>query len=62
MNNETNSNNQQASNNPSNGNFLRAMIKIANPEWSPEQIEAEFQRKMSAPDEEDNSGCEVCSG
>lgn len=26
--------------------FVRATIKIANPDWTPEQIEAELQRKM----------------
>lgn len=44
-----------------NGNFIKAMIKISNPTWTPEQIEAEFQRKLKeVNDNPDN--CEMCSG
>ena len=31
-----------------NGAFLKSLIKINNPDWTMEQIEAEFQRKMNA--------------
>lgn len=42
--------------------FVRASIKIAHPDWSPEQIEAELQQKMHELQNPDNSGdCEFCS-
>ena len=31
---------------PPNSNFIKSLIKIANPEWTPEQIEAEAQKKI----------------
>ena len=43
-------------------NFIKSLIKIANPEWSQEQIEAEAQKKlaeMSNATNDDN--CEFCS-
>ncbi len=45
-----------------NSNFIKSMIKIANPEWTSEQIDAEVQRKlieMANPESDDN--CEFCS-
>lgn len=45
-----------------NSNFIRSMIKIANPDWTAEQIDAEVQRKlteMANPANDDN--CEFCS-
>ena len=45
-----------------NSNFIKAMIKIANPDWSAEQIEAEAQKKLQEamnPTADDN--CEFCS-
>ena len=44
-------------------NFIRAMIKIANPGWTPEQIEAELQIKIAKMnDPNSDEGCEMCSG
>lgn len=45
-----------------NGAFLKSLIKINNPDWTTEQIEAEFQRKMNAMESDDNGTCEACSG
>ncbi|MBK9190523.1 MAG: hypothetical protein IPM77_02930 [Crocinitomicaceae bacterium] len=45
-----------------NGAFLKSLIKINNPDWTIEQIEAEFQRKMNAIESDDNGTCEACSG
>lgn len=45
-----------------NSNFIKSLIKIANPDWSLEQIEAEAQKKlaeMANPMSDDN--CEFCS-
>lgn len=47
---------------PPNSNFIKSLIKIANPEWSAEQIEAEAQKKlfeMANSPSDDN--CEYCS-
>lgn len=47
---------------PPNSNFIKSLIKIANPEWSTEQIEAEAQKRMvemANPSNDDN--CEFCS-
>ncbi|MBI3520225.1 MAG: hypothetical protein HY062_12840 [Bacteroidetes bacterium] len=47
---------------PVNSNFIRSMIRIANPEWTAEQIDAEVQRKlaeMANPESDDH--CEFCS-
>ncbi|MBI3500988.1 MAG: hypothetical protein HY063_04275 [Bacteroidetes bacterium] len=45
------------------GAFLRSLIKINHPDWTAEQIEAEFQRQMKAKDNEQDDGyCEACSG
>lgn len=43
--------------------FIRATIKIAHPEWTPEQIEAELQQKIHELQNPANSGadCEFCS-
>lgn len=43
-----------------NSNFIKAMIKIANPDWSPEQIEAEAQKKLQETVNGDDN-CEFCS-
>ena len=46
---------------PSEG-FVRATIKIAHPDWSPEQIESELKKKMWEIQNPDNEGgCEFCS-
>lgn len=45
-----------------NGAFLKSLIKINNPDWSAEQIEAEFQRRLSAIENEEDGACEACSG
>ena len=43
-------------------NFIKATIKIANPNWSTEQIEAEAQRKLVEMTNPSNSDdCEFCS-
>lgn len=47
---------------PNNGAFLKSLIKINNPDWTQEQIEAEFQRKMNAIEQEEDGVCEACSG
>ena len=47
---------------PVNSNFIKSLIKIANPDWTPEQIESEAQKKlveMANPTSDDN--CEYCS-
>ena len=46
------------------GAFIKAMIKISNPSWSEEQIEAELQKKLIALDNPDSNeeGCDMCSG
>jgi hypothetical protein len=47
---------------PVNSNFIKSLIKIANPDWSIEQIEAEARKKlaeMANPTNDDN--CEFCS-
>ncbi|MEK6881384.1 MAG: hypothetical protein AABY22_17305 [Nanoarchaeota archaeon] len=44
------------------GNFLRSMIKIAHPDWTIEQVEAEFQKQISSNDNNEENGCEACSG
>ena len=47
---------------PVNSNFIKSMIKIANPDWTAEQIEAEAQKKMSEMSQQNNDGnCEFCS-
>ncbi|MBI3136297.1 MAG: hypothetical protein HYZ14_16600 [Bacteroidetes bacterium] len=45
-----------------NGAFLKSLIKINNPDWTMEQIEAEFQRKMNAIENDEDGACEACSG
>lgn len=62
MNNQ-NLNHQSQSPKPTEGAFLKAMIKINNPTWSLEQIEQEFKRQMTRKDDEGTEGgCDVCSG
>lgn len=47
---------------PVNSNFIKSMIRIANPEWTPEQVEAEAQKKMRELTQADNdTDCEFCS-
>jgi hypothetical protein len=42
-------------------NFIKSLIKIANPDWTPEQIEAEALRKMTETADPNNDSCEFCS-
>ncbi|WP_317899901.1 hypothetical protein [Aurantibacillus circumpalustris] len=45
-----------------NSNFIKSLIKIANPDWTIERIEAEAQKKLAElanPTNDDN--CEFCS-
>lgn len=42
--------------------FVRATIRIAHPDWTPEQIESELQKKMNELQGATESGdCEFCS-
>lgn len=42
--------------------FIRASIKIANPEWSNEQIDVELQKKINEVMQDNGEGsCEFCS-
>lgn len=41
--------------------FIKAMIKIANPTWTIDQIEIEYERKLKEIKESPND-CEICSG
>lgn len=51
----------QVSNGPSVG-FVRATIKIAHPDWTPEQIEAELQVKLhELANPNTDPSCEFCS-
>ena len=53
--------NQNSYSGPSPG-FVRATIKIAHPDWTPEQIDAELQRKMfELQNPSSSDGCEFCS-
>ena len=55
------SHNQGQAAGPSQG-FIRATIKIAHPDWTPEQIEAELQVKLFELQNPTNDGsCEFCS-
>ena len=47
---------------PANGAFLKSLIKINHPDWNTAQIEAEFIRQMNANMNEEEGGCEACSG
>lgn len=47
---------------PQQYNFVRAMVKIAHPDWTPEQIEAEAQNKIKEIENEQDGGCDMCSG
>ena len=52
---------QQTHSGPSEG-FVRASIKIANPTWTAEQIEAELKQKMwEIQNPSNEGGCEFCS-
>lgn len=44
------------------GNFLKSMIKISHPDWTPNQIESEFQKQMEQKDNDEDGFCEACSG
>ncbi len=47
---------------PPNSSFIKSLIKINNPDWTPEQIEAEAQKKMlEITNSNDNGSCEFCS-
>jgi hypothetical protein len=53
--------NQTNTSGPSIG-FVRATIKIAHPDWSPEQIESELQMKLQELQKQNDGGdCEFCS-
>lgn len=42
--------------------FVKATIKIAHPDWTPEQIEAELQKKLiELQNPQTDEGCEFCS-
>lgn len=41
--------------------FIRATIKIAHPDWTPQQIEAELQKKLNEIQNSSDEGCEFCS-
>ncbi|MDP2385194.1 MAG: hypothetical protein Q8M29_02370 [Bacteroidota bacterium] len=44
-------------------NFIRAMIKIGNPTWTAEQIDAALQKRIEEMNNPQNdSSCEMCSG
>ncbi len=47
--------------NQNEGAYIKAMIKIAHPDWTKEQIEAEYQKKKNETDKYDDNGCEFCS-
>lgn len=42
-------------------NFLKSLIRINNPDWTPQQIEEEYQIRIKAM-EKDNDNCDMCSG
>jgi hypothetical protein len=45
-----------------NSNFIKALIKIAHPDWTAEQVEAEAQKKLAEATNSSNSDdCEYCS-
>jgi len=45
-----------------NSNFIKSLIKIANPGWTVEQIEAEAQKKLAEmADPTGDDTCEFCS-
>lgn len=44
------------------GMFIKSMIRINHPDWSEEQIEAEFQTRLRALDNPEDGSCEMCSG
>ena len=48
---------------PPNSNFIKSLIKIAHPEWTPEQIEAEAQKRLFEITHNTNGddNCEYCS-
>ncbi len=47
---------------PANSNFIKSMIRIANPDWTPEQVEAEAQKKLREITQQDSDdNCEFCS-
>jgi hypothetical protein len=44
-------------------NFIRAMIKIANPTYTPEQLEEALQIRIKEIEDPNNdAGCDMCSG
>lgn len=47
--------------NPNEGAYMKAMIKIAHPDWTKEQIEAEYQNKKNKTNDDEDNGCEFCS-
>lgn len=56
-------NTEQKTANTQQGAFLKSLIRINHPDWTSPQIEAEFQRQMTAKEnDEDDGSCEACSG
>jgi hypothetical protein len=47
---------------PQQYNFIRAMIKIANPTWTPAQIEDAVQIRIKELENPQGGDCEMCSG
>lgn len=47
---------------PPNSNFIKSLLKIANPDWSQEQIEAEAQKRLvEIANNDSDESCEFCS-
>ena len=44
------------------GAYLKSLIKIWHPDWTQEQIESEYQIKIVQSENNDDNGCDVCSG
>lgn len=56
-------NTEQKNVNAQEGAFLKSLIRINHPDWTPQQIETEFQRQMTTnKNNEDDGSCEACSG
>lgn len=46
---------------PQDSAYIKAMIKIANPTWTSEEIQQEYERKLKEI-KEDSDNCQMCSG
>jgi hypothetical protein len=53
---------EQQNEKPQEGAYLKALIKISHPDWTQEQIEAEYQKKLNHSENSDDIGCDFCSG